>query len=76
MFSGPVGTLTCTLHTTHCVEDLSFKGQGNLMGHKKALGLGNIRLVASAQAQQTSQCDMVYCTAVKLNFQSEAAVSP
>ena len=55
MLSGPVGTLTCTIHTTHCVEEPSFKGQGNLVGHKKALGLGNIRQVASAQAKQTSQ---------------------
>ena len=46
------------------------------MGHKKTFGLSNIRLVASAEAKQTSQCDMVYCTAVKLNFQSEAVVSP
>ena len=51
------------------------KRQGNSVGHKKAFGFGNIRLVASAEAKQTIQCDMVYCTAVKLNFQSEAAVS-
>ena len=46
------------------------------MSHKKAFGLGNIRLVASAEAKQTFQCDMVYCTAVKFNFQREAVVSP
>ena len=58
------------------MEKSSFKRQGNSVSHKKAFGLGNIRLVANAEAKQTSQCDMVYCTAVKFNFQSEAAVSP
>ena len=57
------------------MEEPSFKRQGNSVGHKKAFGLSNIRLVASAEAKQTSQCVMVYCGAVKPNFQSEAAVS-
>ena len=65
------------LVSTKCLraDESSFKRQANSVGRKKAFGLGNIRLVASAVAKQTSQCDMVYCDAVKPNFQSEAAVS-